>query len=217
MHRTDAGTYVCVAYNGIGNSVEREIKLTVEGKPEIFVIACARWFDGLFGSSESFSAFRECNITKEKLFLSLTLSLFSQTFFSPSAFDGFSFAHSKHFLTLDPVDGSAYILGDTNSTVLTNIGQRTPLRCLAGGHPKPFVTWWRGDKILPLKDERVEITRDYSLILNKVEITDLGPYVCQGKYCCGLFYLVSGFLSLMLSREFSLQLNWSPGVGRSNT
>lgn len=32
LHRTDAGTYVCVAYNGIGGSVEREIKLTVDGK-----------------------------------------------------------------------------------------------------------------------------------------------------------------------------------------
>jgi hypothetical protein len=32
LHRTDAGTYVCVAYNGIGRSVEREITLTVEGR-----------------------------------------------------------------------------------------------------------------------------------------------------------------------------------------
>ena len=31
LHRTDAGTYVCVAYNGIGNTVEREITLTVDG------------------------------------------------------------------------------------------------------------------------------------------------------------------------------------------
>jgi hypothetical protein len=32
LHRTDAGTYVCVAYNGVGSSVEREINLTVNGK-----------------------------------------------------------------------------------------------------------------------------------------------------------------------------------------
>lgn len=32
LHRTDAGTYVCVAFNGIGSSVEREVKLTVDGK-----------------------------------------------------------------------------------------------------------------------------------------------------------------------------------------
>lgn len=32
LHRTDAGTYVCVAYNGIGDSVEREVHLTVDGE-----------------------------------------------------------------------------------------------------------------------------------------------------------------------------------------
>lgn len=32
LHRTDAGTYVCIAYNGIGVSVERQISLTVNGK-----------------------------------------------------------------------------------------------------------------------------------------------------------------------------------------
>lgn len=32
LHRTDAGTYVCVAYNGIGDSVEREVHLSVDGK-----------------------------------------------------------------------------------------------------------------------------------------------------------------------------------------
>lgn len=76
-------------------------------------------------------------------------------------------------------------MGDGNSTVLTTIGQKTNLRCLAGGYPKPFVTWWRGDKILPLKDDRIEITRDYSLTLNKVEIYDLGPYVCQAYNSIG--------------------------------
>jgi papilin len=83
------------------------------------------------------------------------------------------------------VDGSAYILGDSNSTVVSVIGQPATLRCLAGGFPKPFVTWWRGDKILPLKDDRVEITRDYSLILARVEIYDLGPYVCQAYNSIG--------------------------------
>lgn len=83
------------------------------------------------------------------------------------------------------MDGSAYILGDSNSTVLSTISHPATLRCLAGGHPKPFVTWWRGDKILPLKDDRVEITRDYSLILNRVEINDLGRYVCQAYNSIG--------------------------------
>lgn len=83
------------------------------------------------------------------------------------------------------MDGSAYILGDSNSTVISSISQSSTLRCLAGGQPKPFVTWWRGDKILPLKDDRYEITRDYSLILNRVELNDLGPYVCQAYNSIG--------------------------------
>ena len=83
------------------------------------------------------------------------------------------------------MDGSAYILGDRNSTVVAAIAQPVTLRCLAGGYPKPFVTWWRGDKILPLKDDRIEISRDYSLTLNRVEILDLGPYVCQAYNSIG--------------------------------
>lgn len=83
------------------------------------------------------------------------------------------------------MDGSAYILGDSNSTVVSIIGQPATLRCLAGGYPKPFVTWWRGDKILPLKDDKVEITRDYSLKLNRIDISDLGPYVCQAYNSIG--------------------------------
>jgi hypothetical protein len=80
LHRTDAGTYVCVAYNGIGNSVEREIKLTVDGKSGSFIMACAMWFDGLCESTQSSQSF-EALTSREKLFLS-----FHQTL---SAFDGF--------------------------------------------------------------------------------------------------------------------------------
>lgn len=83
------------------------------------------------------------------------------------------------------MDGNAYISGDSNLTVVATLQQTATLRCLAGGHPKPFVTWWRGDKILPLKDDRVEITRDYSLILARVDLVDLGSYVCQAYNSIG--------------------------------
>jgi papilin len=47
------------------------------------------------------------------------------------------------------------------------------------------VTWWRGDNILPLKDDKVEIGRDYLLTINRVEIVDLGPYKCQAYNSIG--------------------------------
>lgn len=38
VHRSDSGTYVCVAENGIGAPVQREVKLNVAGK-----FICIRW------------------------------------------------------------------------------------------------------------------------------------------------------------------------------
>lgn len=44
LHRTDSGTYVCVAYNGIGGSVEREITLTVDGMIMAFTLISLAFF-----------------------------------------------------------------------------------------------------------------------------------------------------------------------------
>lgn len=87
--------------------------------------------------------------------------------------------------TLEPAEGSAYIVGEPNSTVIAHLSQPAVLRCSAGGFPKPFVTWWRGDKILPLKDDRFEITRDYSLVFSRVDLYDLGTYACQAYNAIG--------------------------------
>lgn len=53
------------------------------------------------------------------------------------------------------------------------------IRCLAGGYPKPYVSWWRNKDLLPLQTERFEINRDYSLEFRDILLNDLGPYVCQ--------------------------------------
>ena len=87
--------------------------------------------------------------------------------------------------TIDPKEGSAYILGDTNSSVIATLTQPATLRCAAGGYPKPFVTWWRGDRMLPLKTDHFEITRDHSMVFNRVELHDLGQYVCQAYNALG--------------------------------
>lgn len=80
---------------------------------------------------------------------------------------------------VDPVPGKAYILGDANSTEIVTLNEPAIIRCLAGGYPKPYVSWWRGTDLLPLKSTRFEVNRDYSLVFNNIELSDLGPYICQ--------------------------------------
>lgn len=81
--------------------------------------------------------------------------------------------------SLDPEPAKAYILGEANSTQIVSLKQAATVRCLAGGHPKPFVSWWKGTDLLPYKSTRFEVTQDFSLVFNQVELTDLGPYICQ--------------------------------------
>lgn len=79
----------------------------------------------------------------------------------------------------DPVPGRAYIVGETNSTKIVRLNQPATIRCLAGGYPKPYVTWWKGSDLLSFNSQHHEVNRDFSLILKKVELTDLGPYICH--------------------------------------
>lgn len=82
-------------------------------------------------------------------------------------------------LTIEPVPTKAYILGDTNSSKIVELNKPAQIRCLAGGYPKPGITWWRGTNLLPLKSTRFEVNRDNSIDFNSVALSDLGPYICQ--------------------------------------
>lgn len=55
-------------------------------------------------------------------------------------------------------------------------------------------SWWRGTDILPLKSTRFEVNRDYSLVFNAIELSDLGPYICQAY--SGLGKPVSMYVTL---------------------
>lgn len=101
-------------------------------------------------------------------------------------FCAFSFLHfvlfSKYCLIhvyVDPVEGESYIVGDNNATKIVTLGHRVIVRCLAGGHPKPYVSWWRGTDMVSLRSERHEVTPDNSLQFFQIGLTDLGPYTCQ--------------------------------------
>jgi papilin len=70
-------------------------------------------------------------------------------------------------------------LGEQNSTVIATLNQPTILRCLAGGQPKPTITWFHGTSLLSLKSDRSEVTRDFSLVFKRVTLSDLGQYTCH--------------------------------------
>lgn len=73
----------------------------------------------------------------------------------------------------------AYILGETNSSKIVELNQPATIRCLAGGYPKPSITWWRGTNLLPLRSARFEVNRDNSIDFTSVALSDLGTYICQ--------------------------------------
>lgn len=70
-------------------------------------------------------------------------------------------------------------MGSPNTTQMVTLDKPATLRCLAGAYPKPFVSWWRNTEMIPLNTARFTQNRDHSLVFNQVEISDLGPYVCQ--------------------------------------
>ncbi|XP_004530678.1 papilin isoform X3 [Ceratitis capitata] len=109
VRQTDSGSYVCVASNGLGDPVRREVQLAVTEPKEI----------------------------------------------------------------------PAYVYGDKNATQIVVLNQPAQIRCPAGGHPAPHVSWWRQRKRLGLVSDRFELTRDYSLMFRSIKLTDLGPYTCE--------------------------------------
>lgn len=78
-----------------------------------------------------------------------------------------------------PVQRQAEVLGDTNQSVVVNLGSEAVLQCYAFGYPRPFVRWFHGTSMLPTASEELEQRRDHSLVLRIVKIQSLGYYTCQ--------------------------------------
>ena len=55
----------------------------------------------------------------------------------------------------------------------------TILHCYAVGWPRPTVTWWRNDSMIPLSSEQYEQESDNTLRLRSVTLSSLGVYTCH--------------------------------------
>jgi len=80
-------------------------------------------------------------------------------------------------VTVEPVSLSAYIYGDKNVTQIVQLNRPAVIRCPAGGFPEPHVSWWRNGHMFGLKNNLM--ARDYSLVFNSIQLTDLGLYTCE--------------------------------------
>ena len=74
--------------------------------------------------------------------------------------------------------GSAEVVADNTITVVV-LGGPVTIHCHAIGWPRPSVTWWRADRMLPFSSLQYEQNRDFSLLIRSVTFRDLGPYTCQ--------------------------------------
>ena len=77
------------------------------------------------------------------------------------------------------MDQEAQVIGDLNAEVVVTLGSAAVLQCYAYGWPKPYITWWRGERMLPLSSEQYEQRHDHSLLIYKVGLRNLGHYTCQ--------------------------------------
>ncbi|KAG8262324.1 hypothetical protein J6590_054755 [Homalodisca vitripennis] len=84
-----------------------------------------------------------------------------------------------HVRVRSPKKLQVEILGDDSQSIVVSLGSRAVLQCYAYGYPAPTVTWWRGERMLPLISSELEQRRDLSLVLYSVTLTSLGPYTCQ--------------------------------------
>eukprot|EP00102_Acyrthosiphon_pisum_P013333 XP_008182869.1 PREDICTED: peroxidasin homolog [Acyrthosiphon pisum] len=69
-----------------------------------------------------------------------------------------------------------------NKTV--SVGEQLQLSCKAVGDPEPFITWAKDDIDLEL-GQRVQVFQNNTLIISKVERTDIGQYKCVASNYLG--------------------------------
>lgn len=68
--------------------------------------------------------------------------------------------------------------------VIAMAGMNAFLQCNAIGFPDPKVTWWRGDRSLPLRSFKYEQLSNYTLVIRRMGGRDGGVYTCNVHFLC---------------------------------
>ncbi|XP_019882164.2 papilin isoform X4 [Camponotus floridanus] len=84
-----------------------------------------------------------------------------------------------------PSNLAAAIIGEPDTRITVTMNSPIALHCYAMGWPRPHVTWWRGERMLPLSSETYEQDTDYTLLIRSVTLTSLGVYTCQAFNAVG--------------------------------
>lgn len=63
------------------------------------------------------------------------------------------------------------------------VGQRVVFHCAVDGEPRPNVLWRREDGKMPI--ERARILDDKSLLIDSVQTSDEGLYICDAENLVG--------------------------------
>ncbi|KAF6199683.1 hypothetical protein GE061_005981, partial [Apolygus lucorum] len=73
----------------------------------------------------------------------------------------------------------AVVNNKEDTAVVVTLGSPAVMRCYAIGFPIPAINWFRGSTVLPISDDEFNQTRDNSLHIRAVSLTNLGFYTCQ--------------------------------------
>jgi len=96
------------------------------------------------------------------------------------------------------------VIGEESTAVVFALDGPATLQCYAIGWPRPIVTWWRADRMLPMMSDLYEQREDHSLVVRLVTVNVLGPYTCQAY----------NGLGRAASWTVTLQAHGTPVVGR---
>lgn len=116
----------------------------------------------------------------------------------------FAASANRTYAPSDPVSRPASVIDEESTAVVAALDGPAVLQCYAVGWPRPTVTWWRAERMLPMSSNQYEQRKDHSLVVRLVTVDVLGPYTCQAY----------NGLGRAASWSVTLQAHGTPVAGR---